>query len=174
MPSLFGRHYFLKKRNDGSYGRRFDMIKIDRNYYLISEEEVTDKMELLSDGKYQLDGNLYEVINKEEESSVTSQKSSYNQSRASTSYSVDFSMAAIFILSALLLAFAVLCLYLGISDLVYYWKVVNESGQIGAAGEIIADGVEKYLRDGVLWIVGGVASLILGSLSALIYNTRKQ
>lgn len=146
------------------------MIEIDKNYYLIDETEVTDKMELLSEGLYQADGNLYEVAKGGKSNSAIQQKTNNGQTGTVTSYdSLDFSATIIFVLSILLLAFSVLCLYIGINYLVQY----GQSGQLGMAGEIIANDVRNLRRDGVLWILGGAVSLILGGLLALIYNLKK-
>ena len=78
-----------------------------------------------------------------------------------------------FILSVILLAFAVLCIYLGITYIVDYGKILNQSNQLGATGEILTNSVSEYLRNGIFWILGGVASLILGSILSLMYHSQK-
>ena len=146
------------------------MIEIGENYYLISKEEITDEMEFVANGLYKFGENLYEVIGDKNSNPATSEK--LNEAHSSTMASNNY-LTVFFIFSVILLAFAVLCIYLGISTLVNYGKIINQSNQLGATGEILTNGVGDLLRNGIYWILGGVASLILGGILSLIYNSQK-
>lgn len=145
------------------------MIEIGENYYLISKDEITDDMEPLANGLYKLGENLYEVIG-DKDSSTTSQNSDKKQ--MGTTRTNNY-LTVFFVFSVLLLAFTVLCAYVGISNIVEYEKAINQGNQIGAVGEMVIENISSLLRNGVLWLLGGVASLILGCILSLIYNSQK-
>ena len=127
-------------------------------------------MEPLADGLYRLGENFYEIIGNKDDNSISSQSSNKKQADTITSNSYP---TIFFILSVLLLAFTVLCIYLGVNNIVNYEQIINQSNQLGTVGEMVVDNVSSLLRDGVLWILGGVASLILGSILSLIYNSQE-
>lgn len=145
------------------------MIEIGENYYLISKDEITDDMEPLANGLYKLGENLYEVIG-DKDSSTTSQNSDKKQ--MGTTRTNNY-LTVFFVFSVLLLAFTVLCAYVGISNIVEYEKAINQGNQLGAVGEMVIENISSLLRNGVLWLLGGVASLILGCILSLIYNSQK-
>lgn len=150
------------------------MIELGENYYLISKKEITNDMVLLTDGIYTSGENYYEVFDDTNNSSATSQSSNKNQTNtASSNY-----LTILFIFGVLLLSFAVLCIYIGTTNIVTYFRIHEEisklSNQFGVAGEMVTGQANNhYLRDGVLWIIGGMASLILGGFLALIYHSKK-
>ena len=146
------------------------MIEIYENYYLISKEEITTDMEPIADGLYKIGEKLYEVTDKKNDSPDSPQESSNKQTGVITSTGY---LTIFFICSVLLLSFAVLCIYVGANHIVNYESVMNQGNQLGALDEILVDESSDLLRNGVLWILGGAASLILGSLAALFYHSQK-
>ena len=153
------------------------MIEIGENYYLISKEEITSDMVLLTDGIYVSGETYYEVVNNRNEKSTTSQNSNKNQTNTIPSSKNKTSTIAtnnyvifLFVFSVLFLAFAVLCIYLGINCIVAYATISN---QFSILGETIVEQTSDLLRDGVLWIIGGLVSLTLGGFLSFIYHSKK-
>ena len=160
------------------------MIELGENYYLISKKEITNDMVLLTDGIYTSGENYYEVFDDTNNSSATSQSSNKNQTNTMNSNKNQTNTASsnyltiLFIFGVLLLSFAVLCIYIGTTNIVTYFRIHEEisklSNQFGVAGEMVTGQANNhYLRYGVLWIIGGVASLILGGFLALIYHSKE-
>ena len=150
------------------------MIEISENYFLISQDEVSSEMEPVGNGVYRNGENLYEVVSNAQGALRTPQNP-LDEKSGSTKSSEELSYTSFcFICSILLLAFAVLCFYLGITNIVDYGKVVNESSQLGEIGGIITDNMKDLLRDGILWLVGGVVSFIIGVISSKAYNSQKK
>lgn len=166
------------------------MIEIGENYYLINKEEITSDMVLLTDGIYVSGETYYEVVNNRNEKSTTSQNLNKNQASINPSnknqtntipssknktstIATNNYVTFLFVFSVLFLAFAVLCIYLGINYIVEYTKIIDQSNQFGVLGETIVEQTSDLLRDGVLWIIGGLVSLTLGGFLSFIYHSKK-
>lgn len=167
------------------------MKKIKEHYYTITEDEITKEMEYIEDGLYQLGDDFYEVCegitievntsnslkpqqyySKQVDSTASKNTSTYTSS--GTNGSLNTNSTGLFVFSVLLLAFSVVCFYLSINYFVAHTKLNEANNQLGTLGGMLSNTTENLVRDGVLWLLGGIVSIIIGIVSATTYNNKKQ
>lgn len=154
------------------------MKKLNEHYYAISKDEITKEMEYVGDGLYLIGEDFYEICDDAEAESITTAKTVARQqtpnkqvvSTVSTNKTTNSTIY--FVFSVLFLAFSVLCFYLSINNFVVYGNINDANYQLG--GMLNSNATDSLVRDGLLWLLGGIASIIIGIVSSVTYNNKKQ
>lgn len=154
------------------------MKKINEHYYAITEDEITSEMERIENGLYLIGEDFYEVRENAEEqnspdSQVTKPTRTYITRVVSTGSRRPVSNSTLcFVFSVLLLAFSVLCFYTSINYFVVNNEIKNANAQLTPF--LISVPTDDLVINGVLWLVGGIITIIVGIVLAVIYNNNKR
>jgi len=113
------------------------MKKIDEHYYLISEEEITNEMELVQEGLYVIKEDFYEIETKSNNRphpittrNVATHHNVNTAAKTNNTGAQSNVRIALFIIAVLFISFAVLCLYNGITLFRVYHEVDKANNSV--------------------------------------------
>lgn len=131
------------------------MKKVNEHYFIIKEEEITKEMELVDNGLYVIGEDFYEIGNENDTTPVNKVNThvQHKQQVSTVSSDSNDNKLKYFVFSVLFLAFFVLCLYNAINIFVANGELNDYIDDVKA---------EKIIVYGILWLLGGVASLSIG------------
>ncbi len=134
------------------------MKKIAEHYFVIGEDEITEKMKMVKNGLYACGDDFFEIA-----TVPTKKDVSTNNIRL-----------ILFIVTILLLSFAVLCVCNAITRFNVYFDYKDATANSNSSSilETLNKDIENIKAQAWIWLLGGIASALSGMIIAMQYHKK--
>lgn len=156
------------------------MKKISEHYFIITQSEITPEMEIMENGLYCLNNDIYEVLEVTKgKPSTTAITQLYHNNGNATFTQQSFYRKTCFVVAVLLISMFVLFLYLGIAKIDAYNEGIKRLNSLSQSNgnnyndffnqimtsvdkETREKLVDEFLKPGILWCLGGIICFFVG------------